>query len=84
MLKINSESTDEVVECNNEMLMCVYESERKWKDNIVVEWGQRDVYKRQIVRNLILRNIDADTVEMWNICKVMIDTLMFINDDVIL
>ena len=23
------------------MLMCVYESERKWKDSIVVEWGQR-------------------------------------------
>ena len=36
-LKINSENTDEVVECNNEMLMCVYELEREWKDNIVVE-----------------------------------------------
>ena len=40
-VKINSESTDEVVECNDGMLMCVYESERKWKDSIVVEWGQR-------------------------------------------
>ena len=36
-LKINSESTDEVVEWNNGMLMCVYESERKWKDSIEVE-----------------------------------------------
>ena len=36
-LKINSESADEVVECNNEMLMSVYELEREWKDNIVVE-----------------------------------------------
>ena len=59
MLKINNESTDEVAECNNEMLMCVYELEREWKDNIVVEWGQRvnsvsythlDVYKRQVIR----------------------------------
>ena len=41
MLKINNESTDEFVECDNEMLMCVYELEREWKDNIVVEWGQR-------------------------------------------
>ena len=41
MLKINNESTDEVVECNNEMLTSVYELEREWKDNIVVEWGQR-------------------------------------------
>ena len=40
-LKINGESTEEVVECDNEILMCVYESEREWKDNIVVEWGQR-------------------------------------------
>ena len=40
-LKINSENTEEVVECNNEMLMCVYELEREWKDSIVVEWGQR-------------------------------------------
>ena len=36
-VKINSESTDEVVKCNNGMLMCVYESERKWKVSIVVE-----------------------------------------------
>ena len=40
-LKINTESTDEVVVCNNGMLMCVYESERKWKDSIVVVWWQR-------------------------------------------
>ena len=40
MLKINDESTDEIVEYNNEMLMCVYELEREWKDNIVVEWGR--------------------------------------------
>ena len=37
MLKINDESTDEIVEYNNEMLMSVYELEREWKDNIVVE-----------------------------------------------
>ena len=37
-----SESTDEIAECSdNEMLMCVYELERRWKDSIVVEWGQR-------------------------------------------
>ena len=40
-LKINSESTDEFVECDNGMLKCVCELEREWKDNIVVEWGQR-------------------------------------------
>ena len=32
MLKIDNESTDEVVECNNGMSMCFYELERKWKD----------------------------------------------------
>ena len=34
-------STDEVLECKNGMLLYVYESERKWKDSIVGEWGQR-------------------------------------------
>ena len=38
---VNIESPDEVVECNNGMLMCVYESERKWKDSIEVEGWQR-------------------------------------------
>ena len=28
------------MECNNEMLMCVYELERERKNNVVVEWGQ--------------------------------------------
>ena len=34
-------STDEFVECDNEMLMCTDEIEREWKNNIVVECGQR-------------------------------------------
>ena len=60
-VKIKNESTDELVECNdNEMLMCIDEVERVWKNNVVEEWGQRanfpliavsythlDVYKRQ-------------------------------------
>ena len=29
------------MECDNEMLMSVYELEREWKSNIVIEWGQR-------------------------------------------
>ena len=40
-VKINSENTDEFVECDYEMLMCVNELEREWKNSIVVEWGQR-------------------------------------------
>ena len=40
-VKINKESTDEFVECDNEMLMYAYELEREWKDSIVVDWGQR-------------------------------------------
>ena len=37
-----SESTDELVECSdNEILMCIDEVEREWKNNIVVECGQR-------------------------------------------
>ena len=47
-VKINNESTDEFVECDNEMLMRVYEVERKWKDSIVaVSYTHLDVYKRQ-------------------------------------
>ena len=34
-------STDEVLECDNAMFMCINELERKWKNNIVIEWGQR-------------------------------------------
>ena len=41
-VKLNNESTDELVECSdNEMLMCIDEVERVWKNNVVVEWGQR-------------------------------------------
>ena len=29
------------MECDNKMLMCVYELERERKNNVVVEWGQR-------------------------------------------
>ena len=39
-MKMNNESTDEFVECDCEMLMCVSELERERK-NVVVEWGQR-------------------------------------------
>ena len=34
-------STDEVLECNNGMLLCVYESERKWKERVDEYVGQR-------------------------------------------
>ena len=33
-------STEELVECDNEMLMSVYEVEREWKNNVVIEWVQ--------------------------------------------
>ena len=36
-----SGSTDEFVECDYEMLRCIDEVEREWKNNIVVECGQR-------------------------------------------
>ena len=36
-----SESTDEFVECDYEMLRCIDEEEREWKNNIVVKCGQR-------------------------------------------
>ena len=36
-----SESTDEFVACDYEMLMYAYELERERKNSIVVEWGQR-------------------------------------------
>ena len=39
-VKLNNESTDEFVECDNERLMCIYELERERKSNVVVEWGQ--------------------------------------------
>ena len=45
-------STDEVLECDNEMLMSVYELEREWKNTIVVEWGQRVNFP------LIVYNVD--------------------------
>ena len=38
---VNIESTNEVLEYNNGMLMCVYESERKWKESVEGEWLQR-------------------------------------------
>ena len=34
---VNIESTDEVLECNNGMLVYVNESERKWRESIEVE-----------------------------------------------
>ena len=37
-VKNNGENTDECVECDYEMLVCVKELEREWKNNIVVEW----------------------------------------------
>ena len=41
-VEINNESTNEIAECSDyEMLMCVSELEREWKNNVVVEWGQR-------------------------------------------
>ena len=47
-VEINSESTGEIVGCDNEMLMSVYELEREWKESIVaVSYTHLDVYKRQ-------------------------------------
>ena len=66
---VNIESTDEVLECNNGMLVCVDESERKWRESIQVEglqgvnfsrdvvavsYTHLDVYKRQILCCMVI------------------------------
>ena len=49
MLKINNESTDEVVEGDKGMLMCVDELDNEWKESYIVGMKQRVNFLRGVM-----------------------------------
>ena len=48
-MKINKGSTDEFVECNNEVLMCVDELDKEWKESYVMGMKQRVNFLRGVM-----------------------------------
>ena len=78
-VKISNENTDEFVECDYEMLMCVNELERERKNNVVVEWGpvsytHLDVYKRQSESNEDCEN----SMRLGVYCMIMMCRYVYI------